>query len=403
MPTLAFQGGRWSADRTKIRAMRKTIATLLIAAALVAVALVAVRGTLSGPPRWSPDGLFYEARALELRGVDADRALETAFQGPLGADLRRIDPQRSGDPDWVAYNAQFYERRVLVPLAAAALEPVSHDRAVLDISLAGYVAAVLALFGLLLLRFRLAVAGGVALAASLLPAVVDHASLPLTDSWGLALEIAALAAGLLVLDRGPRWLVAWTACILLLAFTRDSAWVLVLAAAGLALKSRSKVSWAMVGTGVAATLPVLLLFPVPMRELIAQMLNDAQPDPGASWTDLIAAYPGALVDLVRADGGFVRDGAWATATFLGAGLVLLFAMSRGGRSTAMTTLLKAGALAGLAYIVAIPVFSAFRLELVLIPMAAWGLGLGAERALASLRAWRPERHSIAPSTHGQRA
>ena len=114
-------------------------------------ALLAVAGSLQGPPRWTPDGLFYQARSLELRGVDRDTALERAFEGPLGAELRRRDPHRSGDPDWVRYNAQFYERRVAVPLAAAALEPVAGDRAILDLSLAGYVAAVLAIFGLLLL------------------------------------------------------------------------------------------------------------------------------------------------------------------------------------------------------------------------------------------------------------
>ena len=58
----------------------------------------------------------------------------------------------------------------------------------LDLSLAGYVAAILALFGLLLLRFRLPIAAAVALATVFLPALTDHASYPLTDSWGLALE-----------------------------------------------------------------------------------------------------------------------------------------------------------------------------------------------------------------------
>ena len=84
----------------------------------------------------------------------------------------------------------------------------------LDLSLVGYVAAVLAVFGLLLLRFRLAIAGAVTLATVFLPALVEHSSYPLTDSWGLALETAALACGLLVLERGSRWLIPWTALIL---------------------------------------------------------------------------------------------------------------------------------------------------------------------------------------------
>jgi hypothetical protein len=364
--------------------MRTTLSTLLVAAALAAAALAAVAGTLSGPAEWTPDGLFYQARSLEARGMDRDEALAATFGGPLGAELRRIDPERSGDPAWVRYNAQFYERRVLVPVAAAALEPLSGDRAVLDLSLAGYVAAVLALFGLLLLRFRLPVAAAVTLATIFVPALVHHASYPLTDSWGLALEIAALASGLLVLDRGPRWLIAWTACILLLSFTRDSTWIPILAALCLALWSRSRVAWAMAGTAVAATLPVLLLFPMPMRELLAQMLNDAQPDPGASWGAIAGDYPAAIVDLLQANGGFVRDGAWYSAAYLVIGLALLFALARGRDATSGSVLLKAGAVAGVAYVLAVPVFSAFRLELIWIPMAAFGLALGAERVLAAV-------------------
>ena len=146
--------------------MRQLAVRLLVAAVLAATALLAVAGSLSGPARWSPDGLFYQARVYEIRdGLSQRDALSKAFEGPLGARLRAIDPDRSGNPDWVAYNAKFYERRVTVPLAAAALTPAAGDRAILDIALAGYIVAVLALYWLLLLlRFRLVVAAGVTLA-----------------------------------------------------------------------------------------------------------------------------------------------------------------------------------------------------------------------------------------------
>jgi hypothetical protein len=362
--------------------MRRNALTLLVAIALAALALLMAADTLRDPVRWSPDGLFYQARSLELRGVDRDEALDRAFEGPLGARLRAIDPERSGDPSWVRYNAQFYERRVLVPAAAAALDPVAGDRALLDVSVAGYVAAVLAVFVLLLLRFRLPVAAAVALATLALPALTHHSSFPLTDSWGLALETLAIGAGILALERGPRWIIAWAAALLLLAFTRDSALVLVAAAAWLALTQRSRISAWMLGTGIAASLVVLLLFPMPTRELIAMMLNGAQPDPDASWGSILSQYPSAIGDLLQADGGFVRDGAWYSALYLIAGLGLLFVLGRGARGSDVTTLLKAAAVAGAAYVVAIPVFSAFRLELVLVPMAAYGLALGLEWAAA---------------------
>jgi hypothetical protein len=359
--------------------MRKAALPVLVVLALAGLALAAVGGSLGGSTRWSPDALFYQARVLQLQGADRDQALDRAFFGPLGAELRARDPQRSGNRDWVSYNAQFYDRRLTVPAAAAAIEPIAGDRAVLDVSLAGYLVTVLALFGLLLLRFRLPVAAGVAAATLFLPALVRNSSFPLTDSWGLALEIAAFAAAILVLRRGQRWLIGWAAAILLLALTRDSMWVPVLAAGWLAFRERTRPAIALAATGVAAALPPVLAIRVPMRELLGQMTNGLTPDPGASWTTIAGRYPGALVDMIHADGGFVRQGAWYTALFLIAGLAALFALGRDDRDPHALTLMRAGAVAGIAYVVAVPVFSAFRLELILVPMAAFGVALAAER------------------------
>ena len=361
------------------RHMRKHVLTLLVSAFLVVAALVAVGGSLSGPSRWSPDGLFYQAKIHEIRGSDDAAALQRAFTGPLGRPLAAADPQRSGDPAWFTYNARFYERRLALPLAGAALTPVAGDRALLDLSLAGYVAAVLAVFALLLLRFRLPIATFGALATLALPALVHHSSFPLTDSWGLALETVALASGLLVLDRGRRWLVLWVVALALLSITRDSVWLPILAAAWMAVSTRSRDSLWLLGTGLLAALPAMALVSVPMRELLAQMLStDLQPHPGDSWGTILGSYPRALADLLQDDGGFVRDGAWYSAFFLLGGLGALLALGRGRDAAFM----KAGALAGVAYVLAVPVFSAFRLELVWVPFAAFGLALAGERVAA---------------------
>jgi hypothetical protein len=363
--------------------MRKPVLTLLVALALAGAALLSMAGPLSDPVRWSPDGLFYQARSLELRGESGEAALRETFGGPLGAELRRRDPARSGDMDWVRYNTQFYERRVALPAAAAALDPVAGDRALLDLSVAGYVAAVLAVFALLLLRFRLPVAAAVALATLLLPALRDHAGYPLTDSWGLALETAALASGLLVLDRGPRWLVPWVASILILSFTRDSLWIPIAAAAFLTLRYRSRWGAWLLGSGLAAAAPATLAFSAPMKELLAMMLNDGiQPVRDPSWGFVAERWPAAVVDLLQADGGYVRDGAWLSAGYLLVGLVLLFALGRSERSREWMTFLRAAAVAGALSVLVVPIFSAFRLDLVCVPMAAFGLGLGLERVLA---------------------
>jgi hypothetical protein len=360
--------------------MRSLVARLVVAVALAAVALLAVGDSLSGPARWSPDGLFYQARVYEIRdGLSQPEALREAFQGPLGERLRAVDPERSGSPQWVAYNARFYERRVAVPFVASLLVPVSGDRAILDVSLAGYVVAVLAIFWLLLLlRFRLVVAAGVTLATIFLPALTFHSGFPLTDSWGLALEVIAFGTAILALQRGPRWLIAWAAAIALLSITRDSMWIPVLAAVCLALIKRTRPTIALAATGFAAALPAVIAIKVPLRELLAQMLNGLQPAPELGWGEIASRYPGAIVDLLQADGGFVRDGAWYSAAFLLVGLGLLIVAARSGRRDPATILMIAGALAGAAYVLTVPVFSAFRLELVLVPMAAFGLASAAE-------------------------
>ncbi len=356
----------------------------IIAAALAALSCLAVWPAFHDPVEWTPDALYYQARVLELRGEND--TLDRVFEGPLAAELRQRDPGHTGNETWVDYNAPFYERRVALPLAAAALYPVTEERSLLDLSLVGYIAAVLALFGLLLLRFRTALAATVAAAAALLPPLTHHASFPLTDSWGLALEIVALGAAILALERGLGWLPLWIGAIALLSLTRDSMWIPILAVGWCALRSRSRTPVTLFATGVAAALPALLLFSTPVRELLALLVNDSEPSADTSWGFIAGHYPGALVELLRANVGFLRRGEWYTALFLVGGVVALLLLvwrKREVRDTT-TTLMTAGAVLALGYVLAAPVFSAFRLELVFVPMAAWGVALAAELAAARL-------------------
>jgi hypothetical protein len=356
--------------------MRRAGIGLALAAALAAVSLWTVSAWFGGPVRWTPDGLYYQARLLEIRGAEHDAAMAEAFEGPISERLRLVDPEKTGDPEWVAYNERFYERRQAVPLAGAALYPLAGAKSLLYVSLAGYVATVLALFGLLLLRFRLWIAAAVALVTVFLPALTFHSAYPLTDSWGLALMTTALAAALLTLERGPRWLALWIGAIVVLSFTRDSAWIPIVGAAWVAYHARSRAAAALVGTGVASVLPALLLYPVSLRELLALAVNHSEPAPGASWSFIAENYPGAVLEFIRSDGGLVRDGEWYTAAYLLGGIALLFLLAWGSRGNLASSLMKAAAVASVAFVLAGPVFSAFRIELVLVPMAGFGLALG---------------------------
>ena len=382
---IAVQPVRSSAVSARGVRAKAALVTVL-ALAFAGLAYLQVRDTLAEPVVWTPDALYYQARLLEFRGADQGDAIARTFGAPLSAELRARDPGHTGNPDWVRYNEPFYERRVAVPLAGAALYPVAGDRSLLYLSLAGYVASVLALFGLLLLRFKVAIAAGVTLAAVFLPPLVNHSSFPLTDSWGLALEILALAGALLVFDRGLRWLPVWIGAIALLAFTRDSTWIPVLAVGWCAFRYRSRAPLWLFATGVVAALPAVLLFRTPVRDLLALLVNDSEPSSDTSWWFIARQYPEALLELVRANVGFLRRGEWYTALYLVGGVVslLLLAWRRPRRDLSLTLMTAAGFVA-LAYVLAAPSFSAFRLELTFVPVAAWGLALLTQGAAARLR------------------
>ena len=115
-------------------------------------------------------------------------------------------------------------------------------------------------------------------------------------------------------------------------------------------------------------------------------MNDSEPSADTSWGFIAGHYPGALVELLRANVGFLRRGEWYTALFLVGGVLALLLLVWRRRETrdAATTVMAAGAILALGYVLAAPVFSAFRLELVFVPMAAWGVALAAERVAARL-------------------
>jgi hypothetical protein len=379
----------------------RRLATLLVAVALAAVSLLAVHGSFQREFRWTPDGLFYQAQLLQFRGATHEEAFRTAFDGPIAERLRRVDPEHSGNPEWIAYNQRFFERRVAVPLAGAAIEPLAGERALLYVGVAGYVAAVLAVFALLLLRFSLPVAGIAALATALLPALTDNAPLPHTDTWGLALLATALVGAVLTLRHGLRWLPLWVAALALLSFTRDSTWVPILAVAWCAWRWRSKTAMWLALSGLAAAIPAAVVFPVPLRELMAFAMSNFTPAPDATWAYIAERYPGRLVELAQGNAGFVRRGEWFTGLYFAAGLVALFALTRGSGDR-VDAFMRVAAVAAIPYLLVVPLFSAFRLELVWVPMAAFGLAAAvrwAEQRVRALARENPRPGWLEPSAH----
>jgi hypothetical protein len=375
--------------------MRGTRADVVALAALLALAVAVAVDAWRSPTRWMPDGYFYRAQVLELRGVDKEAALARVFTSPLTAAGRHAEAglplyqRKLSNPGWVDGSAQFYERRWLVPAVAAALDPWLELRSLKAASLIGYVAIVPFLFLLLRLWFPPLIAGLASGAVLLLEPLRVWSASPLTDSWGVALECAAVAAGCLVLARGTRWLAAWVPAVLLLGFTRDATAFVVGAAIVVALLRRDRTAAWLAAAGVAAALPAPLLFGVPLVEAIAYPLNGYYPLPDADWSFVADRWPDGVKTLVREDLEYLR-GHVVTAVVVVGGLVslALFPPTADGRRA----FVWAAAAGSLLYLLVTPNDTQFRLELVVVPFVALGLATFADRLATTpeLRPTRPE-------------
>jgi hypothetical protein len=343
------------------------------------------------PSHWSPDGLFYESQRLEVGGATAQEARSRVFFTDPAYARARDDAFPVGSPTrsallnrpWVDYASAFYRRRWAVPIAAEAISPRFDQRSLLLVSLAGYVAFGVLLYGWLRRRFASWLSAVSTIAALRLLPLREWSFLPLTDSWGLALLIVSLYAAYRVLTRSPRWLAAFAPTMAVMAFTRDNGVVVIVAAVVLALVYRRREGWLLAATGIAATLPAWLAFGVPAREEISYTLNDFQPAPGG-WGFIARHYPRALVDWLSSDTTYVSDHVLVGLFFI-LGLVSLLWRAR--TSDAYAQLMCAVVVGGIAFLLVNPnaTGTAFRYELVLLPPAACGVAYLLAAAAARLQ------------------
>lgn len=347
-----------------------------------------------GDVSWETDALFYQAKTEQILGKDAKVARQEVFGGPLSSYERGLEsqvpgqPRRVSDPAWVEYSSTFYERRLLLPLAAAALDPVFGVRALQILSLLGFVLVPALLFSLLRRRFSFEASFAVAAAVILWPPLRAWSVFPLTDSSGLALLIAALLCGLFALERGRRWLVPWTLCVLALAFTRDIAFMAVVPALTVLAVRRERRALALVGCGIAAALPALMVHGVSESKALAYVFANHTIPSDASWGTVLSEYPSHIGQMA---GRYLDYAAAEPLVVLAALAGVLAAFLLAPRRDSLTLLLW-GTLPGYLLLLAVgPSFSAFRYELVLVPLIAYGYGFLAERLLRRLAELRAER------------
>ena len=337
-----------------------------------------------GPISWETDALFYQAKSEEIAGADGPTARQQVFGGPLsdyerGLEVESPDePPRVSDPAWVEYSSDFYARRLFLPALAVVIKPLFGLHSLQVLSLIGFVLIPALLFLLLRRRLSFAVSLGVAAAVILWPPLRAWSVFPLTDSSGLALLIAALLCAMLAVERGRRWLAPWFACVLALAFTRDIAFIPVIAALGLLAVRRDRPALALFGWGVAAALPALFVHGVSESKALAYVFANHTIPTDTGWGAVLSQYPSNIGHIL---GRYVDYAAGNPLVVLAALAGVAAAFTLAPRRDTLTILVWSTLPGYILLMLLGPAFSAFRYELVLIPLIACGYGYLAERVL----------------------
>lgn len=358
--------------------------TALAVTSLLLLAAISMATHWGGPISWETDALFYQAKSEEIGGTDAATARRQVFGGPLSEYERGLEaespdePPRVSNPAWVEYSSDFYQRRLLLPALAAAMDPLFGLRSLQLLSLFGFVLVPALLFLLLSRRLSFAVSLGVAAAVIVWPPLRAWSVFPLTDSSGLALLIAALLCAVLAMERNRRWLAPWFACVLALAFTRDIAFIPVIAALGLLAVRRDRPALALVGVGVAAALPALLVHGVSESKALAYVFANHTIPTDTSWGSVLSLYPSNLGHILGRYGDYALGNPLVVLAAIG-GIVAAFALAP--RRDTLTVLLWSTLPGYLLLMVVGPAFSAFRYELVLVPLIGLGYAYLAEQVL----------------------
>jgi hypothetical protein len=381
-------------------------ATLCYAVALFALAAIAGGAWLVGPLEWKDsDSLFYEAQRLELLGRSADEAVAEVFDGDKARAVAVIendaDPPHVLDPPWVEYSTQFYRRRWSVPAMGAAIDPIFGDRSLQVVAFVGYLALGPAIFLLLLRRYARLLAAGVSAVCLLLPPVHKWSLFLGVDSWGLVFEMLAFLGLVALLAGGASgrgWWAVWIGSMLALSVTRDATVALLLGTAWVAWRERHRIdvrrrNLLVLGTGVAASVPAVLLFHASVKNQLAYVINGYYVPDDTSWGYVLRGYPAQLGDTLERNLSYPLDYPLPVALVLYVGLAALAAL-------VVVFLLRAprepyfdvhrGAMIG--YVLFLGVAAnpqGYRLELIGLPTLAVALAWGVGAAFGNL--WRDTR------------
>jgi hypothetical protein len=343
---------------------RLTLEALVVTLAAVALSAPA----WFAPPRWTPDSVVYEARALELTGVpsaDARREAIAIGHGVVHLNGRRLTTNE------VAQDEHWYRRRVLLPAAAALLQPVTGSRGLLDVAIGAYILLAPALFLLLRLRFARVPAAIATVAVMAFPPLTNYALRPLSDGAGLLAVLIALLAMVMTVERSRWWLGLWVAAIAVGSVTRESIAVPVLVAAVLTIRRVRNASWLLL-TGLAAIAPAMLFIKISYwRQLSLVTAGDFGRPVTERFGPVLHSWLSAVAHLPLWD--YEQQPLW---TLLLAAALFAFVCQR--ESTAPRLVISATLIGSLLYLASLPNPTFLRLEFVLLPVAAYAVARSCE-------------------------
>jgi hypothetical protein len=329
---------------------------------------------LVAPVRWAADSVAYEAKTLHYAGASERAAEHRAFL--LEPQVAAADG-RSGIDTQAKFAASmiWYRRRVLVPAVAAKLQPVLGVRSLQAVSVAGFVLVGLALYGFLRLRFSPVLALGGSTSALAFPPFQHWSFYPLVDSVGVLFVVMALTLAVLTLRRGYCWLFPWMLVLVAGSLTRETIAAPVIAAFMLVVW-RVRRALPLFVTGVGAVAPAMFFLRFPFAEAFARVTAYQLRVPiDTSFSALLSHWLFLTAVLPVRD--VLAEPIWAPILAIPVAFVLrMHDGSTNGK------VVRAAAIAGLVYLASFPFVTNLRLELVLLPAAAYGVALLAESAFA---------------------
>lgn len=340
--------------------------------AVVCVGVALSVPSWSAPIAWAGDNVAYQAKMLHYAGASTAVAESDAFHLEVGYATANGDSVADARARFRS-NMVWFRRRALVPAVASRLYPRLGSRSIQAVSIAAYVLLGAALFVFLRLRFSSLHAAGVAALTLVFPPLRRWSVDPLTDSAALLFLVCALTTAALTLKSGRRWLIPWVLALALGSVTRETIVAPVLAA-GVLAAWRTRRAPILLLAGVAAVAPAMLLLRFPFKEAFAEAAARQLRVPvDTSFLALLEHWLFLALTLPVRD--VLTEPVW---TLVLVAAVAFVALRRDDSTVGQVA--RASALGGLLYLASFPFVTNLRLELVLVPAAAYGVALASESA-----------------------